>query len=100
MSDTKHTQGPWHEGSHRSIESHGGTICEVYSHMGIEEADANQKLIAAAPELLNDAQELASLLENALRIGAINGNLIIAESIRNVLPIHRAAIAKATGGAA
>lgn len=100
MSDTKHTKGPWHEGSHRAIESQSGTICEVYSHMGIEEADANQKLIAAAPELLEAAQEMADLLDNILRIGAINPNLIVAESIRNVLPIHRAAITKATGGAA
>lgn len=57
MSD-KHTPGPWHEGSHRSIESQIGTICEVYSHMGIAEADANQKLIAAAPELLDALETL------------------------------------------
>lgn len=100
MTDTKHTPGPWHEGSHRSIESQSGTICEVYSHMGIAEADANQKLIAAAPELLEAATEMADLLDNLLRIGAINPKLIVAESIRNVLPIHRATIAKATGGAA
>lgn len=47
-----HTPGPWSVGSHRSIQSPAGTICETYSHMGIEEADANERLIAAAPELL------------------------------------------------
>lgn len=53
-----HTPGPWHEGSHRTVESQSGTICEVYSHMGIAEADANQKLIAAAPRMLSVLREL------------------------------------------
>lgn len=86
MSDTKHTNGPWHEGSHRAIESHSGTICEVYSHMGIEEADANQKLIAAAPELL---YELETLVQYA------QGGDVPPKS---VVDRARAAIAKATGG--
>ena len=99
MSDTKHTTGPWHEGSHRTVESQNGTICEVYSHMGIEEADANQKLIAAAPELLE----------------ALNQQLYFLNVLSGTVPLHeepthrriklqqeelRAAIAKATGGAA
>lgn len=57
---TKHTPGPWREGSHRTIESANGTICEVYSHMGIAEADANQHLIAAAPELLEALDQAAN----------------------------------------
>jgi hypothetical protein len=52
MSNAKHTPGPWAVGSHRSIQSSSGTICETYSHMGVDEADANERLIAAAPELL------------------------------------------------
>lgn len=52
-----HTPGPWHVGSHRSIESAAGTICETYSWMGTEEADDNEKLIAAAPCLLKAAQQ-------------------------------------------
>ena len=93
MSD-KHTPGPWHEGSHRSIESQSGTICEVYSHMGIAEADANQKLIAAAPDLLAVAIEVERLLAaqkfRPEGIGAEN----------KLLAAARAAITKATGGAA
>lgn len=88
MSDTKHTKGPWHEGSHRAIESQSGTICEVYSHMGIEEADANQKLIAAAPELLVVLQALAAYVETGP----------LSDFGRRKLDAARAAIAKATGG--
>lgn len=58
MQTSAHTPGPWREGSHRTIQSPNGTICEIYSHMGITEADANQHLIAAAPDLL-DALYLA-----------------------------------------
>jgi hypothetical protein len=88
MTDTKHTPGPWHEGSHRSVESPSGTICEVYSHMGIAEADANQKLIAAAPDLLD-------ALVDAVRY-AQGGDLLHPAALSRA----RAAIAKATGGAA
>jgi len=36
------------------------TICETYSWMGIEEADANEALISAAPQMLEalEAQQL------------------------------------------
>lgn len=90
MSDTKHSTGPWHEGSHRTVESQNGTICEVYSHMGIEEADANQKLIAAAPDLL-EALEQISHAEAATYDD-------IHAAIADLVGIARTAIAKATGG--
>ena len=86
MTDTKHTPGPWHEGSYRSIESQSGTICEVYSHMGIAEADANQKLIAAAPELLAALEWIVNQPTGSM--------------YAEVREAARAAIAKATGGAA
>lgn len=47
----KHTPGPWSVGSHRSIQSASGTICETYSHMGIAEADSNERLIATSPTM-------------------------------------------------
>ena len=53
-----HTAGPWSVGSHRSITSPSGTICETYSHMGESEADANERLIAAAPDLLNALEDI------------------------------------------
>lgn len=50
------TPGPWHEHSHRQIGPDAGIVCEVWSAIGwgdeaIQQADANVRLIAAAPEL-------------------------------------------------
>lgn len=42
------------------------------------------------------AQEVADLLDSLLRIGALNPNLIVAESICNVPPVQRGTITKAT----
>ena len=46
-----HTPGPWTEVG-RYIETDECTICEMFSARTREERDANQRLIAAAPELL------------------------------------------------
>lgn len=50
------TPGPWHEHSHRQIGPDAGIVCEVWSALGwgdtaIAEADANVRLIAAAPTM-------------------------------------------------
>lgn len=71
-----------------------GIISTSHYSTVVDERDEAKAINA---ELLEAAQEMAELLENILRIGAINQNLIVSESIRNVLPIHRAAIAKAEG---
>lgn len=42
------------------------------------------------------AQEVADLLDSLLRIGALNPNLIVAESICNAPPAQRGTITKAT----
>ncbi len=52
-----HTPGPWTEVG-RYIETDECTICEMFSARTREERDANQRLIAAAPELL-EALKLA-----------------------------------------
>jgi len=98
---SKHTPGPWVIGNPAEIHAPDGTrivaCCQTHDDAREDQSETNARLISAAPELLESAQEMADLLDNLLRIGAINPDLIIAESIRNVLPIHRAAIAKATG---
>ena len=52
---TLFTAGPWHEHSHRQIGPDEGIVAEVWSAIGgdaaIQQADANVRLIAAAPEL-------------------------------------------------
>lgn len=49
------TVGPWHRAGHRAIAAGTGensvTICEVFSWGDCTEADGNEALIAAAPEL-------------------------------------------------
>ena len=77
---SKHTPGPWTEVG-RYIETHGYILCEMFSARTREERDANQRLIAAVPELLE-------ALKNAIEI--IEGTGLDAS-------IQRAAIAKATG---
>ena len=81
-----HTPGPWSVGSHRSIQSQAGTICETFSHMGVEVADANERLIAAAPELLDVLMWIADQPQGAM--------------FAEVREVARDAIAKATGKAA
>ncbi len=54
---SKHTPGPWIEVG-RYIETDGHILCEMFSARTRDERDANQRLIAAAPELL-EALKLA-----------------------------------------
>ena len=89
---TKHTRGPWKA---HPIEMNYGLpyapvsaktlLAKVYSEAfgDYAQSEANARLIAAAPDLLE-----------ALKI------LVITRSAVKALPAARAAIAKATGGAA
>jgi hypothetical protein len=56
---SKHTPGPWLEAS-RYIVTDEYTICEMFSARTREERDANQRLIAAAPELLEALKRLVA----------------------------------------
>jgi len=66
MSRPTHTQGPWHRVGHRTIAAGTGinrvTICELYSWGDCSEADANEALIAAAPDLFAAAEAAAAVL--------------------------------------
>ena len=88
------TPGPWHEHSHRQIGPDAGIVCEVWSAIGwgdaaIQEADANVRLIAAAPELY---QALAAVLHDCE-----DGLALIRPRTRGLI---RAVMAKVEGGAA
>jgi len=68
---SEHIPGPWY------VSKHGSDRCSVFKDYGDErelianaidtweEAEANAQLIAAAPELLEAAEELQLLLERA-----------------------------------
>jgi hypothetical protein len=65
----KHTKGPWENHKWNSdehqISALGGTIALVsHSHTLVseEESDANARLIAAAPEMLNNLKEILKSL--------------------------------------
>ncbi len=95
-----HTPGPWKEHSHRQIGPDKGIVAEVWSAIGgdtaIQQADANARLIAAAPELLEALQEMvagdAEAIEDAKRLGVPFPDEMLAAYHK-----ARAAIARATG---
>ena len=89
------TPGPWREHSHRQIGPDAGIVCEVWSAIGwgdaaIQEADANVRLIAAAPELYQALQVALVVVAGCNGDGYFNDQECVI----------RAALAKAVGGAA
>lgn len=111
MSD-KHTPGPWMltesdrfdkemviTTQHRLDESIG-CICEmdVYftGQIGIEQ-EANARLIAAAPDLLEAAQRFVEVMDESFDHPDTASEI---DKLNKVADAARAAIAKATGGAA
>ena len=125
MTANKHTPGKWY--THRSgfstiyVEARigGGMVQEVAAcgptEAGPEQQEANARLIAAAPELLEALTKLTSFVVTDV-VDSCNGNKCrepwcagcfgeeVAEQTvreaREALDAARAAIAKATGGAA
>jgi hypothetical protein len=90
------TPGPWHLDGHRQIVAATGaslpmTICEVWSGgVGIDQADANERLIAAAPDLYQVSRSALVVIA-----GCNGGGLFNAEE-----HAIRAALAKVEGRAA
>lgn len=71
MKDLKHTPGPWSHGIHINAAQHTTNPCvsigkemieipsDLYSSFRTKEAEANAKLIAATPELLEALIKIA-----------------------------------------
>lgn len=111
--ETKHTPGPWEARGYRNdnggiwIDSYAtkrgrciaGTLAEAYKHgTGAGSTEANARLIAAAPELL-DACRMLLKAHQAL-VPLLKHGSVSDYQIQNEAPIKaQAAIAKATGGA-
>lgn len=99
MSDTQHTPGPWAiDAGPRlyTIRSKGRGICDMRTPqktgMHIKEIDGNARLIASAPDLLNDLECVLWKLEHFHEFDTPEQNAFIEN-----MPIHlRATIAKAT----
>ncbi len=104
-------KGPWRRVGHRQImDAEGAVVCEVWSSVGIQEANANEDLIAAAPDLLVESQGVAFLLrllfdemdifpeETFLNIKI--GTQTVRVCVADVQSRFDAVIAKATGAAA
>jgi len=110
MSTTQHTPGPWHIGSGNGegsifakngrmrLETGGTTlyaICHNVSTWNIDEDDANARLIAAAPQMLEALQALMQQAVKDAEYYAPDGN----EPIWAFIMDASDAIAKATRGA-
>ncbi len=94
------TAGPWEVGdapdSRVAVYGHGNVCVAVVGEQGYPVVDADARLIAAAPELLDAARDLVSMFERGYVRGQTEstGNAFI-----DGVDKMRAAIAKATGGA-
>lgn len=92
---TKHTPGPWYkQGTYIGITPTGRRflIGEVYQDNGVEQAQANARLIASAPELLFACKALlAYIVQDETQSSALPGEQ------DGVLWDARSAIRKATG---
>lgn len=89
------TPGPWVEHSHRQIGPKlGGVVCEVWSAIGdtddnaIDQADANCRLIKAAPAMYDALLWALVAVDNENRRGVYN----------HVLAAIRAALSAVEGG--
>jgi hypothetical protein len=99
----KHTPGPWSWWSSNSFlrltaeNGRDGGVLSARPHsdgcatVAVGEADAC--LIAAAPDLLKELQELDAVLEAAWNARELPASVVSGEQVRR----YRAAIAKATG---
>lgn len=106
MSTPMFTAGPWRRVGHRAIAAGAQhdtvTICEVFSGgAGIDQADANEALIATAPELFAAATEICNLIDSgflAVGIPAADNDTHVAACGRAIDALATA-LAKASGRA-
>jgi len=73
MTSTTHTPGPWRHDRRAILTPAGHCVAEVFSGGAdsLEEADANGRLIAAAPELLRCAVMALEELQEAARVNPL-----------------------------
>lgn len=103
--NTKHTPGPWHvdrDAFERAARLRGGDNMrlilrwDAFARRGSIEAEANARLIAAAPELAAVCEKLVYLWGAGIRPQVIKGMLREEQEFAQLIDAARAAIAKAT----
>ena len=85
--NAKHTPGPW-KVSMNQIKSNYDTVAQVFTHLVQGRNEANARLIASAPDLLEALEDCVAVMDREL------AGLKV---IQPELSAARAAIAKATG---
>jgi hypothetical protein len=101
---TLHTPGPWRRVGHRTIAAGTGpdrkTICELYSWGDCSEADGNEALIEAAPELHQAAAEVFGFIDAGfLTVGILaEDNLDRVAACGRAIDALAAALAKVSKG--
>jgi len=93
MSNLNHTPGPWRVGTRRDAVRGDYVVFPLPEDAEIE---ANARLIAAAPDLLEVVGPMARLLGLIAGHGALSGPA--GDEVARLLCKSREAIAKATGG--
>lgn len=99
----KHTKGPWKVCSNTAGKwinpankvDPNSSICECYFYRTHEETDANEKLIAAAPEMLEALNNVQNLIVECVKDGFIDKDNLNALFLSQ--QTTAAAIAKAKG---
>ena len=91
MTAPNFTPAPWRRVGHRTIAAGTGlgavTVCEVFSGgVGIDQADANEALIEAAPELYAAASEVFGLID----AGFLTGGTLAGDDLARVAACGRA----------
>ncbi len=100
---TKHTPGPWKvdadtiKTTWNTVYGHPNPICRVMLQDGIAYRDANARLIAAAPELLEACKVLENVFAATERAQAGLRDFCVTD-LQNALDLARHAITKATQG--
>ncbi len=103
MSTAKYTPGPWRvEHDYKPYIIHGNgadqIVCSIVGlAAGSKHADANARLVSAAPQLLEALTELI-LIDDDYEIGDLCGVVRMSSPrLTKAIAAARAAIAKATG---
>ena len=91
----KHTPGPWRQNEHGNLVCYpdGLEVGILSSQLPKEEREANARLIAAAPDLLDSLQHLSNVYEH-IWVKMSDGEMAI---VKGAWEVAEMAIAKAEG---